>query len=103
MRIFPFHASASAPAEGAVMEPKSNTIGVQCLVTGDGPVTATAQPKGRIIKDGPWEDVGDAFSISGTDSVSESKTIDFSGAQLMIDLTACSCLSFRCEGAESNL
>ena len=105
MRIFPFHVAASAPANGAIMEPRTNTIGIQAVVTGTGTVTATVQPKARVVKDNEsaWENVGYPLILSGTNLAVGSITLtDFVGSQLRADLTACSCTSFRCDGAEAD-
>ncbi len=105
MRIFQFHNGASAPADGQVMEPRTNTVGIQAVVTGAGTVTATVQPKARVVKnnESAWENVGAPLVLSGTNVAVGSITLtDFVGAQLIADLTACSCTSFRCDGAEAD-
>jgi hypothetical protein len=103
MRLFPFHNGASAPDDGDVMEPRTNLVTIQAEVTGPGTATATVQPKGRVIPDGPWEAIGDPLTLSGSGSASGSVTLSGLGAsQLIADLTACSCTSFRCWGSEAD-
>jgi len=90
----------TAPKLGEAMQPKNNQVSLQVSAFGEGAVTATVQPKGRIDPLAPLVAIGDPISLSGTASpgvpVTATATLTALGAaELYADLTACSLVSFR--------
>jgi hypothetical protein len=94
------HEATTSPALGDPLEPRTNQVSLQVSAFGDGAVTATVQPKGRIDPQAPLVAIGDPISLSGTASegvpVTATATLTSLGAaELYADLTACSLVSFR--------